>query len=187
MASPDYINQRVSDVTAELIAHGLPLTTPAGPLAIDPNGWLIHNPAIDRTSPAWCTAVRMLADHHHTPLVDQIPTADALLKDRGIRGLATLHRNLAGGAPIDYRFTRCPYCQGLGEDPTEPSCAELGCRVPADISDHPHGCPVCRGANCEPEYYAEQQMNQVEQLLADALTTRTPPRRTVLRSLLRRR
>ncbi|RNG26382.1 hypothetical protein, partial [Streptomyces botrytidirepellens] len=172
--TPDYLTQYVSHVTAELKAHDIPLVIQPTPRPPDPNGWSTYTPPINRTRPAWCTAVLMLADHHHTPLIDHIPTADAIIKDHGIRGLAVLHRDLAGG-PVDYRFTPCPYCQGVGEDPTQPTCESLRCPVSADISDHPHGCPVCRAADCDPDSYAEQQMHQVEQLLIEALIARTPP------------
>ncbi len=78
---------------------------------------------VDRTTLAWCTAVTMLAEHHHTGLDRQVPAADALLRELGVHGLAQLHTDIHAGAPIDYRFTRCPYCVGLGEDPNLPDCS----------------------------------------------------------------
>ncbi|MGW0538527.1 hypothetical protein [Streptomyces sp. NPDC003032] len=181
----DRFADRVTEVTTELATLDIPLTVPAGPFTTDEYGWIDFTPEIDRSGLAWCTAVRMLADHHHTPLSRQILNADALLRELGVPGLATLHRDLVG-APIDYRFTPCPYCDGMGEDPTLPTCEQLGCRIPASIADHPHGCLVCRGETYEPEYYAERQMDEAEQLWAEALAAKTPPRRS-WRTLLHRR
>ncbi|MEU8599348.1 hypothetical protein AB0D07_37680 [Streptomyces globisporus] len=118
--------KRIADITTQLTTQGIPLLAPVTPAAPpDPDDpWGSNHPAppVDRTTLAWCTAVQMLADHHHTAVEQQVL-----------------------GAPIDYRFTRCPYCSGLGEDPTLPDCREVGCPPQYEFADHPHICPVCRG------------------------------------------
>ncbi|MFJ3973465.1 hypothetical protein ACIPYR_35725 [Streptomyces parvus] len=90
----------------------------------------------------------------HTAIDRQVLAADALIRELGVRGLAPLHSDLHFGAPIDYRFTRCPYCSGLGEDPTLPNCQEVGCPREYEFADHPHICPVCRGEDFQPEWIA---------------------------------
>ncbi|WP_185908658.1 hypothetical protein [Streptomyces sp. WAC02707] len=112
----------------------------------------------------------MLADHHHTSTESQAPAADALMRELGVRGLAQLHSDLHTGAPIDYRYTRCPYCSGAGEDPTRPTCAETGCPPQYEFAGHEHLCPVCRGADHDPTGHADTQMRQMDTLLAAALT-----------------
>ncbi len=124
-------SQRVSDVTTELATQGIPLTAPVtpapppgpddrGPAAVPPAG-RPHHPRLVHLGPD--------AEHPppHPPLSTQVPSADALIGELGVRGLAQLHTYLHDSAPIDYRFTRCPYCSGCGEDPLLPVCTELGC------------------------------------------------------------
>ncbi|MFJ6661622.1 hypothetical protein ACIQNG_35525 [Streptomyces sp. NPDC091377] len=137
-----------------------------------------HRPAsqqpprqVDRSTLAWCTAIQMLADHHHTGIDRQVLVADALLREFGVRGLAQLHSDLNRGAPIDYRFTRCPYCSGIGEDPTQPTCGEVGCAPSLEFAGHDHGCPVCHD-DYQPQWFAEEQMTELEELLADAIEER---------------
>ena len=118
----------------------------------------------------------MLANHHHTAIDRQVPAADALLRELGVRGLATLHSDLNAGAPVDYRFTRCPYCSGIGEDPTRPTCHHLGCAPWHEFDDHEHLCPVCRGDDYQPQWFAKEHMAELEELLADAIEEKAPPR-----------
>ncbi|MEV6080980.1 hypothetical protein AB0L80_38665 [Streptomyces sp. NPDC052069] len=176
----DDFTRRTTDVTAQLAAHGIPLTAPAVPSApsADPTGpWAARIPLlVDRTSLAWCTAAQMLADHHHTGIDRQVLSADALLRELGVRGLAQLHSDLHHGARIDYRYTRCPYCDGLGEDPTLPTCQVLGCPPRHEHDDHPHLCPVCHGDDHQPQYLAEEHMRHLEQLLAEAIKDKAPLR-----------
>lgn len=165
------LTRRTADITAQLTTLGIPLTAPAPPpTEPDPSDPWTSNcaPTVDRTTLAWCTAVTMLAEHHHTGLDRQVSAADALLRERGVRGLAQLHSDIHAGAPVDYRFTRCPYCAGLGEDPTLPDCREVGCSSQYEFVDHPHLCPVCHGADYQPEWYAEERIAQLDQLLNDS-------------------
>ncbi|MFI5774820.1 hypothetical protein ACIA74_41520 [Streptomyces sp. NPDC051658] len=48
----------------------------------------------------------------------------------GVRGLAELHSDLNVGASIDYRFTPCPYCDGISADPTLPLKRARVCSPP---------------------------------------------------------
>ncbi|MFJ1751191.1 hypothetical protein ACIOJD_33925 [Streptomyces sp. NPDC088116] len=184
----DQFTRRTADVTAELSSLRIPLTAPAPPPAdaVPADPWASsYAVPIDRSTLAWCTAVQMLADHHHTGIDRQVLAADALLRELGVRGLAQLHSDLHHGAPIDYRFTRCPYCSGIGEDPTQPTCEEVGCPPEYEFAGHDHLCPVCHGDDCQPQWFAQRQMEALEQLLTSALTERTPPRtkwHTLLRS-----
>ncbi|MFC8707305.1 hypothetical protein ACFUIV_34720 [Streptomyces anulatus] len=98
-------------------------------------------------------------------------SADALIRELGVRGLAQLHTDLHGGAPIDYRFTRCPYCSGCGEDPLLPDCAELGCPPQYEFIDHDHICPACRGESFQPEWFAEERILRLDGDLAEAIST----------------
>ncbi|MFD9794250.1 hypothetical protein ACFWXK_25240 [Streptomyces sp. NPDC059070] len=168
----DQFAYRTTYITAQLTTLGIPLTAPAPPPA-DLNladSWASsYDVPLDRTSLAWCTAVRMLADHHHTGIDRQVVAADALLRELGARGLAQLHSDLHRGVPIDYRFTRCPYCSGIGEDPTQPTCGELGCPPWHEFDGHEHLCPVCHGDDHQPQWFAEQHMAELEELLADAI------------------
>ncbi|MFI0020310.1 hypothetical protein [Streptomyces griseus] len=165
--------KRISDITTQLTTQGIPLLAPVTPAAPpDPDDpWGSNHPAppVDRTTLAWCTAVQMLADHHHTAVERQVLAADALLRELGVRGLAQLHSDLHLGAPIDYRFTRCPYCSGLGEDPTLPDCREVGCPPQYEFADHPHICPICRGEDYQPEWFAEKRVAELDGRLAISL------------------
>ncbi|MEU4181487.1 hypothetical protein [Streptomyces sp. NPDC026589] len=171
--------QRISDVTSQLTTQGIPLTAPATPAspsdADDPWASSRPTPPLNRTTLAWCTAAQMLSTHHRTPLSTQVLSADALIRELGVRGLAQLHSDLHRGAPIDYRFTRCPYCAGCGEHPLLPGCAELGCPPQYEFIDHDHICPVCRGENFQPEWFAEERITELDRLLADALGRRDVP------------
>lgn len=54
--------------------------------------------------------------------------------------------------PVDYRYTRCPDCRGLGTNPD--ACQILGCRPHADAPNgngHEHLCGTCRGADHNPQ------------------------------------
>ncbi|WP_228925407.1 hypothetical protein [Streptomyces sp. DH7] len=168
--------QRISDVTTQLTTHGLPLTAPATPASpLDPDDpWANSEPTppVNRTTLAWCTAAQMLSAHHRTPLSTQVLSADALIRELGVRGLAQLHTDLHDGAPIDYRFTRCPYCAGCGEDPVLPDCAEVGCPPEYEFIGHDHICPVCQGENYQPDWFAEERITELDRLLADALGRR---------------
>ncbi|MFJ4576829.1 hypothetical protein ACIP4W_36595 [Streptomyces sp. NPDC088846] len=168
----DQFPRRITDVTAQLTTLCIPLTEPSAPPA-DPdptNPWASsYAVLVDRSTLAWCTAVTMLADHHHTGIGRQVPAADALLRELGVRGLAQLHSDLHGGAPVDYRFTRCPYCSGIGEDPTRPTCQDVGCPPEYEFAGHDHICPVCRGDDYQPQWFAEENMADLEELLADAI------------------
>ncbi|MFF3974870.1 hypothetical protein ACFYZ6_34150 [Streptomyces rubiginosohelvolus] len=168
--------KRIADITTQLTTQGIPLTAPVTPAAPpDPeNPWGSNHPAppVDRTTLAWCTAVQMLADHHHTAIERQILAADALLRELGVRGLAQLHSDLHHGAPIDYRFTRCPYCGGLGEDPTLPDCREVCCPPQYEFADRPHICPVCEGADYQPEWFAKKRVTERDRWLATSLGNR---------------
>jgi hypothetical protein len=113
----------------------------------------------------------MLADHHHTGIDRQVLAADALLRELGVRGLLQLHSDLRHGAPIDYRFTPCPYCSGIGVDPTQPTCEEAGCAPWLEFAGHDHPCPVCPD-DYQPEWFAEETMTELEELLADAIEER---------------
>ncbi|MFI2292935.1 hypothetical protein [Streptomyces niveus] len=170
----DQFTRRTADVTAQLTVLGIPLTAPTPPPAApDPaDPWASsYTVPVDRSTLAWCTAVQMLADHHHTGIDRQVPAADALLRELGIRGLAALHSNLHHGVPIDYRFTPCPYCSGISEDPTRPTCGEVGCAPWLEFAGHDHPCPVCPG-DYQPQWFAEEQMTELEELLADAIEER---------------
>ncbi|MZE72645.1 hypothetical protein [Streptomyces sp. SID5789] len=170
----DQFTRRTADVTAQLTTLGIPLTAPAPPPAeLNPaDPWASSYPVpVDRSTLAWCTAVTMLADHHHTGIDRQVLAADALLRELGVRGLAQLHSDLHHGAPIDYRYTRCPYCSGIGEDPTQPTCGEVGCAPWLEFAGHDHPCPVCPG-DYQPQWYAEEQMTELEELLAHAIEER---------------
>lgn len=164
--------QRISDVTTQLTAHGLPLTAPTTPAPLpdpdDPWASSRSTPPVDRTTLAWCTAAQILSAHHRTPLSTQVLAADALIRELGVRGLAQLHTDLHGGAPIDYRFTCCPYCSGCGEDPLLPDCGELGCPPQYEFIDHDHICPVCQGESFQPEWFAGERIIQLDGLLVDA-------------------
>ncbi|GLW19715.1 hypothetical protein Stsp01_64580 [Streptomyces sp. NBRC 13847] len=168
----DQFTRRTADVTAQLITLNIPLTAPTPPPA-EPNPtdpWAgSHTAPVDRSTLAWCTASQMLADRHHTGIDRQVLAADALLRELGVRGLAQLHSDHHGGAPVDYRFTRCPYCSGLGEDPTQPTCAEVGCPPQYEFAGHEHLCPVCQGDNYQPQWFAEEHMTNLEERLADAI------------------
>ncbi|MCQ1579302.1 hypothetical protein [Streptomyces parvus] len=165
--------KRIADITTQLTTQGIPLTAPVTPAAPpDPDApWGSSHPAppVDRTTLAWCTAVQMLADHHHTAIEQQVLAADALIRELGVRGLTQLHSDLHRGAPIDYRFTRCPYCSGLGEDPTLPDCRDVGCPPRYEFTDHAHICPVCRGEDYEPEWVAEERITELDRLLDTSL------------------
>ncbi|MFB6790216.1 hypothetical protein ACFCWT_26540 [Streptomyces olivaceus] len=170
----DQFTRRTADVTAQLTTLGIPLTAPAPPPAeLNPaDPWASSYPVpVDRSTLAWCTAVTMLAEHHHTGIDRQVLAADALLRELGVRGLAQLHSDLHAGAPIDYRFTPCPYCSGIAEDPTQPTCGEVGCAPWLEFAGHDHPCPVCPG-DYQPQWYAEEQMTELEELLADAIEER---------------
>ncbi|MFG2220438.1 hypothetical protein ACGFN1_37520 [Streptomyces sp. NPDC048685] len=172
----DQFTHRTTDVTTQLTTLGIPLTAPPAPPADPTDPWAgSYTIPVDRSSLAWCTAVTMLADHHHTDIDRQVPAADALLRELGVRGLAQLHSDLHHGAPIDYRFTRCPYCSGIGEDPTLPTCGEVGCPPEAEFAGHDHLCPVCRGEDHQPQWFAEEHMAELEGLLADAIEGNGPP------------
>ncbi|MFF5893862.1 hypothetical protein ACFY72_34605 [Streptomyces globisporus] len=168
--------QRIADVTTQLTTLGISLTAPITPAAPpDPDypwGSSHSAPPVDRTTLAWCTGAQMLADHHHTEIDRQVPAADALIRELGVRGLTQLHSDLHHGAPIDYRFTRCPYCSGLGEDPTLPNCREVGCPPQYGFADHPHICPVCQGEDYQFEWFAEKHLAQLDRLLVDGLEVR---------------
>ncbi|MDX3342699.1 hypothetical protein V5N34_35010 [Streptomyces baarnensis] len=69
---------------------------------------------------------------------------DALLCQLGASGIAQLHSDLDHGAPINYPYTRCPYCSGLGEGPTLLNCRELSCPLQYEFADHPHVCTSAR-------------------------------------------
>ncbi|MEW1699471.1 MULTISPECIES: hypothetical protein [unclassified Streptomyces] len=162
--------RRTADVTAQLTTLGIPLTEPAPP-PVDP--WASsHTVPVDRSTLAWCTAVTMLADHHHTGIDRQVLAADALLRELGVPGLAQLHSDLHAGARIDYRFTRCPYCSGIGEDPTQPTCGEACCPPQNESAGHNHLCPVCHGDDHQPQWFAEEHMANLENLLSDAIEER---------------
>ncbi|WP_097868542.1 hypothetical protein [Streptomyces sp. rh34] len=165
--------QRISDVTTQLTTQGLPLTAPATPTPPpDPDDpWASSRPTppVNRTTLAWCTAAQMLSTYHRTPLSSQVHSADALIRELGVRGLAQLHTDLHDGAPIDYRFTRCPYCSGCGEDPLLPDCAELGCPPQYEFIDHDHICPVCQGADHQPEWFGEERIAQLDRWLSISL------------------
>lgn len=156
--------------TAEIATHDMPLAAPAAPSAGTTDPWANNYPApVDRSSLAWRTAVEMLADHHRTSVEVQALAADALLRELGVRGLAQLHSDLHHPAPIDYRFTLCPYCSGAGEDPTQPTCEDLGCPPKYEFAGHDHICPVCEGEDYQLQWFAEEQMAELEELLADAI------------------
>jgi hypothetical protein len=167
--------QLLAVIRTVLDGMDLPLTAPGRPSRTDPNGWSYgYSPEIDRTSLAWATAYRMLADHQpDAEPLSHVYAADAVLRELGTAGLAILQSNLVGGAPIDFRYTPCPYCGGGGEDPTA-ACEDLGCSVHVDIADHLHGCPVCRAEVFEPELTAEQEMRRIDELLAEALPPAKP-------------
>ncbi|MEU9418428.1 hypothetical protein [Streptomyces sp. NPDC048272] len=168
----DQFTRRTADITAQLTTLGIPLTALApAPADADPTDpWAIRYAVpIDRSTLAWCTAVQMLASHHDTGIDHQVPAADALMRECGVRGLTQLHTDLHHGAPIDYRFTRCPYCSGIGEDPTRPDCQDVGCAPWHEFAGHEHLCPVCHGDDYQPQWFAEEQMTDLEELLADAI------------------
>ncbi|MFI5945894.1 hypothetical protein ACIBCB_37365 [Streptomyces uncialis] len=182
----DQFTRRITTVTAQLTTLGIPLTAPTPPPAdLDPTDpWASNYPVpVDRSTLAWCTAAQMLADHHHTDIDRQVPAADALLRELGVRGLAQLHSDLHHGTPIDYRFTPCPYCSGTGEDPTQPTCGEVGCPPEGEFADHDHPCPICHGADYQPQWFAEEHMTDLEELLADA--TKESQERATPRSRIR--
>ncbi|MEW1724713.1 hypothetical protein [Streptomyces sp. NPDC093109] len=170
----DHFTRRITDVTTRLAAHGIPLTTTTDVPPADPTGpWTSTFPiTVDRSTLAWCTAAQMLADHHRTGIDRQVLATDALLRELGVCGLADLHSDLHHGAPVDYRFTRCPYCSGIGKDPTQPTCGEVGCAPWLEFAGHDHICPVCRGDDYQPQWVAEEQMTELEELLADAIKER---------------
>ncbi|WP_432020282.1 hypothetical protein [Streptomyces sp. 1222.5] len=183
----DQFTRRTADVTAQLTTLGIPLTAPAPPPAdLNPaDPWASnYTVPVDRSTLAWCTAVTMLAEHHHTDIDRQVLAADALLRELGIRGLAQLHSDLHAGAPIDYRYTRCPYCSGIGEDPTQPTCGDVGCAPWLEFAGHDHPCPVCPG-DYQPQWYAEEQMAELEERLAAAIEEREE--RALLRYRIRAR
>ncbi|MFE8979080.1 hypothetical protein ACFYM7_37575 [Streptomyces cyaneofuscatus] len=166
----DEFQDRMAQVITHLTGEGLPLTAPPAPAA-DPDGpWASPPAAVDRTTLAWCTAALMLANHHQTPIHQQAPSADALLRERGIRGLAELHSDLHHGAPVDYDFTRCPYCSGIGDDPTQPTGEEVHCPPQYEFADHDHLCPVCHGAEYAPEYHAQERLAEIDRLLTDTIS-----------------
>ncbi|MDT9701116.1 hypothetical protein [Streptomyces sp. P17] len=179
-------DQLRADILSELAEIEAPLTAPGRPSRTDPNGWSYgYSDDIDRTTLAWATTYRRLTDHQpDAPRLSHIYAADALLRECRVTGLATLHQELAGG-PVNYRFTRCPYCWGSGEDPVEATCDERGCLHGLD-ADHEHLCPVCRGEEFAPEYFGPDQIQLMDERLARALVARTPAPRPPLRRLLRR-
>jgi len=174
----DQFTRRITDVTTQLTSLGIPLTVTTDAPPADPTDpWTSTFPiTVDRSTLAWCTAAQMLADHHHTDIDRQVLAADALLRELGVRGLANLHSDLHGGAPVDYRFTRCPYCSGIGDDPTLPTCQDLGCGPAHEFDGHGHGCPVCRYEDYQPEYFTEERMRELEELLAEGIEDKTPSR-----------
>ncbi|MFJ9412469.1 hypothetical protein [Streptomyces sp. NPDC101393] len=186
----DQFTRRTANVTAQLTTLDIPLTAPAAPPADPADPWASSDTIpVDRSTLAWCTAVTMLADHHHTGIDRQVLAADALLRELGVRGLTQLHSDLHHGAPIDYCFTRCPYCSGIGEDPTRPDCQDVGCAPWHEFAGHDHLCPVCQGDDYQPQWFAEEHMAELEQLLADAIEVREERAslRYRIRTLLRRR
>ncbi|MDJ0384979.1 hypothetical protein [Streptomyces sp. G-G2] len=186
----DQFTRRVTDVTTRLAAQDIPFTAPTAPTADPTDPWASsYAVPIDRSTLAWCTAVQMLADHHDTGIDRQVLAADALLRELGVRGLAQLHSDLHHGAPVDYRFTRCPYCSGIGEDPTRPDCQDVGCAPWLEFAGHDHLCPVCHGDDYQPDWFAEEQMTELEELLADAIEKREEHAslRYRIRTRLRRR
>lgn len=83
----------------------LPHSAPGRAARTDPTDiWAsgLPGPEIDRTTLAWATAYRMLADHQPdtTPLT-HVAGADAVLRELGVRGLAILQ----SGLPIRPRLT----------------------------------------------------------------------------------
>jgi hypothetical protein len=160
----------LAGVLAELTEVGAPFTAPGRPSRTDATGWSFgYSPDIDRTSLAWATAYRMLRDHQpDAPWFSLMLSADALLRELRVPGLATLHRDLAG-APVDYRYTRCPYCDGDSLDPTRPTCEDRG--RTRDTEAHEYICPVCQGAAFQPEYFGSAQIEQADRLLAEALAS----------------
>ncbi|MFI6530255.1 hypothetical protein [Streptomyces uncialis] len=186
----DQFTRRITTVTTQLTTLGIPLTAPPPPPT---DSWASSYPVpVDRSTLAWCTAAQMLTDHHHTGIDRQVPAADAVLRELGVCGLAQLHSDLHHGAPIDYRFTLCPYCSGTGEDPAQPTCEEAGCPPEGEFADHDHICPVCHGADYQPQWFAEEHMIDLEELLADAIEERRARQeraslRNRIRTLLRRR
>ncbi|MEV5205717.1 hypothetical protein [Streptomyces sp. NPDC053720] len=172
----DQFAHRITFVTAQLTDRGIPLTAPA-PAADPTDPWTSSRPLpLDRSTLAWCTAAQMLADHHHTGIDRQVLSADALLRELGVRGLAQLHSDLRNGAPVDHRYTRCPYCSGIGEDPTQPTCEDIGCPPEYQFAGHDHICPVCRGDDYQPQWFAEEHMQKLEDLLAGAVEDERPTR-----------
>lgn len=177
-------SQLLGRARAALAQLGEGPTAPGCPDGSDLNGWSTGTPEIDRTTLAWAAAFTLLADHQPDAwLLAHVAGADAVLREEGVRGIATLQSNLAGGAPVDHRFTRCAYCGGHGDDPTFPTCEERGCLPQYEFAGHDHGCPVCGGAMWEPDWYGEQQIRYCDGLLADALPPAPPGR---LARLLRR-
>ncbi|WP_331747528.1 hypothetical protein OG365_40825 (plasmid) [Streptomyces sp. NBC_00853] len=145
----DQFTCRTADVTAQLTTLGIPLTAPAPPPAdADPTDPWASSYAVpvDRSTLAWCTAVQMLADHHDTGIDRQVLAADALLRELGVRGLAQLHFDLHHGAPVDYRFTRCPYCSGIGEDPPPGRTARTSAARRGTSSTATSTCARCAAA-----------------------------------------
>ncbi|MFF7365409.1 hypothetical protein [Streptomyces sp. NPDC008125] len=168
----DQFGCRITEVTVQLTAHNIPLTAPPAPAAdLDPTDpWASTYVApIDRSTLAWCTAAQMLATHHHTTVDRQVLAADALLRELGVPGLAQLYSDLHDGAPIDYRYTPCPYCSGIGEDPTQPTCRDVGCPPQYEYAGHDHLCPVCHGADHQPEWFTEQHLKELDALLVAAV------------------
>ncbi|MCX4919914.1 hypothetical protein [Streptomyces sp. NBC_00687] len=183
-----FFTRRITAVTDQLTAANIPLTATAPPpLAAPTDPWAsTHTATIDRSTLAWCTAAQMLADHHQTSVVRQVASADALLRELGVRGLAQLHSDLNRGAPVDYAYTRCPYCDCLGEDPTLPTCADARCPSWQRSNGHGHTCPVCHGADYQPEALGESRLQALDNLLAATADDAHHPARRTARFLRRR-
>lgn len=142
----NHFPQRISDVTTQLTTQGIPLTSSAVPATApdDPGTSSRPVPPVDRTTLAWCTAAQMLSAHHRTPLSAQVLSADALIRERGVRRLAR---------PTPTFTTALP------------DCAELGCPPQYEFIGHDHICPVCMGADCQPEWFGEERITELDRLV----------------------
>ncbi|MFJ2575153.1 hypothetical protein ACIOYT_32685 [Streptomyces halstedii] len=133
----DQFTRRTADVTAQLTTLGIPLTAPTPPLAdLNPaDPWASSYPVpVDRFTLAWCTAVQMLADHHHTGIDRQVLAADALLRELGVCGLPQLHSDLHAGAAIDTVSPPARTAPASARPPNRPavkSAARIGWSSPA--------------------------------------------------------
>ncbi|WP_199552641.1 hypothetical protein [Streptomyces sp. N35] len=161
--------RRVTRINGYLIERGIPLTAPELPRQHSDDPWGAPYGSLDRSTLAWCTAVLLLALHHDTPIEMQIPAADAVLRESGVAGLRQLHRDLHGGAPVDYEYIRCPYCSGTMFDPAPVSCQETGCLHYLHGIEHDHYCPVCWGVDYQPEILLPERREYVAKLFAEAL------------------